>query len=63
MNLADQIEALARTATAGVAEASHVFSARQRDLELAMDEHRRNAVRSETQLPEGGPTVWSMATA
>ena len=49
MNLADQIEALARTATPAVAEASHVFSARQRDLELAMDEHRRNAVRSETQ--------------
>lgn len=49
MNLADQIEALARSSTAGVAEASHLFSARQRDLELAMDDHRRHAVRSETQ--------------
>ncbi|MEY1676322.1 hypothetical protein CYJ73_04045 [Gordonia terrae] len=49
MNLADQIEAMARTATAGVAEASHLFSAQQRDLELAMADHRRNAVRSETQ--------------
>ncbi|WP_055474862.1 hypothetical protein [Gordonia sp. HS-NH1] len=49
MNLADQIEALARSCTAAVAEASHRFSARQRDLELAMDDHRRTAVRSETQ--------------
>ena len=49
MNLADQIEAMARTATAGVAEASHVFSAQQRDLGLAMDAHRHNAVQSDTQ--------------
>ncbi|MBD0861999.1 hypothetical protein IA539_12355 [Gordonia sp. zg691] len=48
MNLADQIEALARNATADVAEASRRFSAAQRDLALAMTEHRRNAVQSET---------------
>ncbi|WP_238422080.1 hypothetical protein [Gordonia sp. 'Campus'] len=49
MNLADQIEALARSATADVAGASHRFSARQRDLDLAMADHLRNSVRSETE--------------
>ncbi|MCZ4578126.1 hypothetical protein O4158_03235 [Gordonia amicalis] len=49
MSLADQIEALARSATAEVADASRRFSAAQRDLELAMAEHRRTAVQSETE--------------
>ncbi|AZZ82956.1 MULTISPECIES: hypothetical protein [Gordonia] len=48
MSLADQIEALARSATAEVADASHRFSAAQRDLDLAMTEHRRTAAQSET---------------
>ena len=49
MNLADQIEALARSATAAVADASHRFSAAQRDLGHAMTDHRRAAVPSETE--------------
>lgn len=47
MNLADQIEALARAATNDVAAASQRFSTRQRDLEATMSEHRRHAVVSD----------------
>ncbi|ATD70243.1 hypothetical protein M0655_22170 [Gordonia amicalis] len=49
MSLADQIEALARSATAEVADASHRFSAAQRDLEIAMTDHRRTAEQSAAQ--------------
>ena len=49
MSLADQIEALARSATAEVADASPRFSAAQRDLDRSMAEHRRTAEQSETE--------------
>jgi len=50
VNLADQIEALARSATAQVADASHRFTGAQRDLAATMAEHRRTAPRSRTEL-------------
>ncbi|MEO9328341.1 hypothetical protein [Gordonia aurantiaca] len=50
MNLADQIEALARSATAQVADASHRFTAAQRDLAQAMADHRRTMLRSRTEM-------------